>query len=53
MRLLLEANADQGRATQNGATPLFIAAENGHLEVVRLLQDPNVDRIHDGEVKPL
>ena len=24
-------------ATQNGTTPLFIAAQNGHLEVARLL----------------
>ena len=30
------ANKDQG-TTDNGATPLFIAAQKGHLEVVRFL----------------
>ncbi|OLQ11892.1 hypothetical protein AK812_SmicGene4231 [Symbiodinium microadriaticum] len=36
IRLLLEANADKDKATPGGATPLYIAAKNGHLEVVRL-----------------
>ena len=30
-RLLLDAKADKDKATDNGATPLFIAAENGPL----------------------
>ena len=38
MRCLVEsgANKDQGR-TDTGATPLFVAADKGHLEVVRFL----------------
>ena len=36
--LLLEAGADKEKGqVETGATPLYIAARNGHLEVVRLL----------------
>ena len=34
----------RGRAPQNGATPLFIAAEKGHQEVVQLLVQADADK---------
>ena len=43
-RLLLEANADKDQAVNDGATPLFIAAQQGHLEVARLLLEANADK---------
>ena len=40
MRLLLKAGADVNKAsTDNGVTPLLIAAEEGHEAIVRLLLD--------------
>jgi hypothetical protein len=36
-RLLLEGGADPSRTISTGATPLMAAAENGHVEVLRLL----------------
>ena len=44
VRLLLEANADKDKAFEDGATPLFVAAENGQLEVVRLLLEAKADK---------
>jgi len=42
--LLLDHNADvNARRTDNGATPLYIAACNGHAEVVKLLLDLKAD----------
>ena len=38
VRRLLEAKADMDKAMQDGATPLYIAAQKGRLEVARLLQ---------------
>ena len=35
--LLPEANADKHKALDHGTTPLNVAAQNGCLEVVRLL----------------
>eukprot|EP00439_Symbiodinium_sp_Y106_P054151 s206_g7.t1 len=50
-RLLLEAKADKdkaeadmGKATNLGDTPLFIASLTGQLEVVRLLLEANADK---------
>ena len=44
MRLLLDAKADKDKALQNNATSMFIAAQNGHLEVVRLLLEAKADK---------
>ena len=37
------ANKDQG-TTDDGATPLYIAAQNGHLEVVRFLVESGANK---------
>jgi ankyrin repeat protein len=37
-RLLIEAGADKNQANTDGATPLFIASQNGHFEVVSVLE---------------
>ena len=42
--LLSDAGADKEVAMQAGATPLFVAYGNGHLEVVRLLSDAGSDK---------
>ena len=42
--LLSDAGADKDIAMQGGATPLFVASRNGHLEVVRLLSDAGSDK---------
>ena len=34
-RLLLESKADKDKAKNDGATPLFIAAQEGQLEVAQ------------------
>ena len=39
-RLLLEANADKDKPMNDGFTPLFIASQEGQLEVARLLLRP-------------
>ena len=37
------AGASKDRAKEDGSTPLFIASQNGHLEVVRLLCDASAN----------
>ena len=46
IRLLSDAWADKDIAIQGGATPLFIASQSGHLEVVlSLVSDAEADRV--------
>ena len=35
MRTMIEADADVNKAMDNGATPPFISAQNGHEAIVR------------------
>merc|ERR1712153_64454 len=44
VRLLLEASAAINQAKENGATPLFVACQNGHLEVAKLLSSYGASR---------
>eukprot|EP00438_Fugacium_kawagutii_P028689 Skav214067 [mRNA] locus=scaffold2017:910060:910224:- [translate_table: standard] len=39
----MEAGADCNQATDNDTTPLYVAARNGHLEIVRLLRAAGAD----------
>ena len=41
--LLIEKDADVKKANNDGWTPLYIAAENGHLEVIKLLIKKGAD----------
>jgi ankyrin repeat protein len=39
VRALIEADADVSKADDNGLTPLFMAAQNGHAAIVQILGD--------------
>ena len=39
VRVLMELGADVNQATDNGVTPLFFAAQNGHTAIVQILRD--------------
>jgi ankyrin repeat protein len=43
-RLLIQAGADKDKAITNGATPLYIASEKVHLDIVRLLIEAGADK---------
>ena len=44
VRALLDAGADKNLADNDGDTPLFTAAQNGHDAVVRTLLDAGADK---------
>ena len=44
IRHLVEVGADKDQAQNQGATPLFFAAQNGHLDVVRHLLEVGADK---------
>jgi len=56
VRMLLDSKANVNACDNNGGTPLYIAASNGHIEVVKLLLDNkaevNICR-HSDDVTPL
>ena len=39
VQALFNLGADFNKATDDGATPLFIAAKNGHEAIVQILRD--------------
>jgi ankyrin repeat protein len=43
---LAEVGADKDRAENSGATPLYVAAYSGHLDVVRHLVEVGADKDH-------
>ena len=43
VRVLVEQGADIDKAKNDGATPLFIASQNGHVDVVRVLVEQGAD----------
>jgi ankyrin repeat protein len=45
--LLIDAGADINKASKNGCTPLIIAAEKDHVEIVKLLLDATYNDIAD------
>ena len=55
MRVLIEAGADINKMEDTGATPLFIATNNGHVAVARVLIEAGVDinEAKDSGVTPL
>jgi ankyrin repeat protein len=40
---LVQQGADKNKANNNGATPLYVAAEEGHLAVVLFLVEQGAD----------
>jgi hypothetical protein len=55
VKMLLKKGTNVDQANNNGATPLFIAAQNGHLEVVEVLleQRANVNQAKNVGATPL
>ena len=46
--VLLESNAIQiNQPDKDGTTPLFIACQNGHLDIVRVLLESNAIQLND------
>ena len=37
VKLLVEQGIDKGKEDSNGSTPLYLASENGHLDLVQYL----------------
>jgi cytohesin len=55
VQVLIEAGADVNKANDKGATPLFVAAHNGHVAEVRVLivAGADVNKATDDGVMPL
>ena len=56
MKLLLDNKADVNASDHNGVTPLYIAAENGHTEVVKLFSGNKAEAnasVHTASVTPV
>ena len=43
-RFLVEVGAAKDQAEYNGATPLWVAAQNGQLDIVRFLEEVGADK---------
>ena len=55
LQLLRDAKANLESPDENGATPAFIAAQNGHVNVLQLLRDAKVNletTMNDGATQP-
>ena len=52
IRVLEELGADVNIPNDNGATPVYVAAQNGHIETIRVLKELGADvdtSMKDGE----
>ena len=44
MRFLIEVGAAKDQAANDGTTPIFLAAYEGHLDIVRILVENGADK---------
>ena len=44
MRFLVENGADKDQTDNNGATPLSVAAQSGHLDIVQFLVEVGAEK---------
>ena len=55
VRVLVEQGADINKAINTGATPLFMASQNGRVEMVRMLLEhgADIDKANNNGITPL
>lgn len=55
LQLILEGKADINQAKEKGSTPLYLAVQNGHMNVVRILvaQHADVNQARENGLTPL